>query len=184
MRTRPTPEGPPAVTAYIAVGSNIEPRRNLLAALRLLRRCGQVRVTGVSTVYRSAALGRPEQPDYLNGVWRIETALPPRRLRQEVLRPIEDQLGRRRKADRFAARPIDLDLVLYGQLASDEPDLKLPARDIDRPFVALPLLQLDPGLTWPGADAKLADRLAGVDVTALTAEPDITRELKESLKDE
>ena len=91
----PTPR-PAAV--YLAVGSNIDPEANLQAALTLLR--GQVRVTGVSTVYRTPALGRPDQSDYLNAVWRVETALPPHRLRDEVLRPIEAALGRRRSADR------------------------------------------------------------------------------------
>ena len=59
--------------AYIGVGSNIEPESNILRALDLLKQCE--RVAASSTFYRTPAIGRAEQPDYLNGVWRIETAV-------------------------------------------------------------------------------------------------------------
>ncbi|KPK86133.1 MAG: hypothetical protein AMJ81_02020 [Phycisphaerae bacterium SM23_33] len=69
-----------AVDAFVAVGSNIEPDKNLPEALRLLGRC--VRITGVSTVYRTAALSGQGQEEFANGVWRIRTS----RL-GEVVRP-------------------------------------------------------------------------------------------------
>lgn len=149
----------PQVTAYVAVGSNVEPRRNVPAAVELLR--GQVEVCGVSTFYRTAAIGpdgqpRPGDEDFLNGVLAVRTARPARELKFDVLRTIEDRLLRVRSADKYAPRTIDLDLVLYGQAVIDEPDLRIPARDVDRPFVALPLLELAPELVLPGSRQVLA----------------------------
>lgn len=140
------------VQAYVAVGSNIDPRANLPAALRLLRR--RVEVTGLSTVYRTRALGRGGEagggPDFCNAVWAIRTSHPARELKFGVLRGIEDALGRSRGPDRYAPRTIDLDLVLYGDEAIDEPGLCIPAPDVARPFVAWPLSELAPLLVLPG----------------------------------
>jgi len=142
------------VIAYLGVGSNIDPETNLIAALDRLRRV--VRVTGVSTVYRTAPLGRPEQASYLNGVWRIETGLGARPLKYDVLRPLESALGRVRTADRDAARTIDLDVLLYGDLVVDEPGLKLPDPALgERVFLAVPLLELAPDLVLPGTNEPL-----------------------------
>lgn len=80
------PEQQEPVEAYIAVGSNIEPEQNLLTALDRLKE--KVPVTAVSTVYRTEPVGRPEQPSFLNGVWKILTLLPPRTLKFDVLRPL------------------------------------------------------------------------------------------------
>lgn len=156
-----------AVIAYVAVGSNIEPGRNVPAAVEMLGE--QVEVCGVSTFYRTPAVGpdgqtRPVRPgsrqvaadDFLNGVLAVRTARPARELKFDVLRAIEDRLGRVRSADKYAPRTIDLDIVLYGQAVIDEPDLEVPARDVDRPFVALPLLELAPELVLPHTRQPLA----------------------------
>ncbi|MBN1441873.1 MAG: 2-amino-4-hydroxy-6-hydroxymethyldihydropteridine diphosphokinase [Planctomycetes bacterium] len=129
-----------AVRAYIAVGSNIDPEESIFGAQVLLQR--RVRLTGVSSFYRTPALDRPDQPPFLNGVWEVLTELPPRRLRDEVLRPIETALGRVRTEDRYAPRSIDLDLLLYGDRVVEEADLKIPHPDLARPFVYAPLLEL------------------------------------------
>jgi 2-amino-4-hydroxy-6-hydroxymethyldihydropteridine diphosphokinase len=181
---------PQAVIAYVAVGSNIEPRRNVPAAVEML--CRQVEVCGVSTFYRTPAVGPDGQPravrpdsrragdeDFLNGVLAVRTARPARELKFQVLRAIEDRLARVRSADKYAPRTIDLDVVLYGQAVIDEPDLRIPARDLDRPFVALPLLELAPDLVlprtrqvlaclWPGGQAAAA-RMAMVPDEQTTA---------------
>ncbi len=81
---------------YIAVGSNIEPEENIPKALRMLAR--QVCITGVSTFYRTPAVDSLSSPDFINGVVRAETEIPPRELKFGVLRPIESALGRRRSS--------------------------------------------------------------------------------------
>ena len=76
------------VDAFIAVGSNIEPARNVPAALDLLLQ--EVRVKAVSTMYRAAPVDRPGQPPFVNGVWRIETDRTARDLKYAVLREIDE----------------------------------------------------------------------------------------------
>jgi 2-amino-4-hydroxy-6-hydroxymethyldihydropteridine diphosphokinase len=151
----PTPgnaDGAATITAYVAVGSNIQPQRNIPRALELL--IDQVQVTASSTFYRSAATGPypPGKPPaaFANGVWQIRTHIGPRELKFNILRTIEGQLGRARDNDKFADRTIDLDLILYNRLTTDDGDLKIPDPGILRPFVAVPLLELAPDLVLPG----------------------------------
>ena len=130
------------VRAYVGVGANLEPVENIRRALRLLRR--RAAVTGVSTFYRTAPLDGREDPPYVNGVWRLaveDRRDGPQRL-QRTLKRIEERLGRRRTADRFASRPIDLDLLLYDGRVLDPQIYR-------RPFLSLPLEELEPGLVLP-----------------------------------
>ena len=143
------------VTSYIAVGSNIAPRKNIARALDLLK--GRVEVRSSSTFYRTKPLLRENQSVFYNGVWGIRTGLSPRELKFDVLRGIEDTLGRVRTGDPHAARTIDLDLILYGETVIDEPDLRIPDKDITtRAFIAVPLLELAPDLVIPGSNKKLS----------------------------
>lgn len=147
--------------AFIAVGSNIAPARNVREALRRLAL--DEAVAGISTVYRTPAKGRPEQPKYYNCVVEIETATPPRELKFRVLRRIEKELGRERSADKGAARTIDLDLIWYGEVVMKAADLVLPDPQIvARPFLAVPLCQLAPGLVIPGSSLRVCDATAGL----------------------
>ena len=169
---------PAPVIAYVAVGSNINPERNVDWALGELAR--QVEVTGVSTFYRTKPLGDRAQPRFVNGVWRIATTIPARRLKYEVLRGIEAAVGRVRSADPNASRELDLDLVLYGDLVIDEPGLKLPDAEIlERPFVALPLLELEPELVLPGGGVPLAAAAVVNRTTELEPLPALTARLEE-----
>jgi 2-amino-4-hydroxy-6-hydroxymethyldihydropteridine diphosphokinase len=116
------------------------------------------RVTATSTFYWTEPLGRPGQPRFLNGAWRVETERSARELKFDVLRPIESALGRERNADKYAPRTIDLDVVLYGDGMIEEPDLTVPDPDIrDRPFLAVPLLELAPELRLPDTGERLAE---------------------------
>ena len=171
---------PSPITAYVAVGSNIQPERFIPQAMELLRR--QVRVTATSTFFRSAAEGRPGQPAFVNGAWQIRTSLEPRPLKFEVLRRIEDQLGRRRQSpDKFADRTIDLDLVLYDERMMDEPDMVIPDPGIARPFVAVPLLELAPGLVLPDG-RPLAELPGAADRKGLVPLADLTMLLRAALR--
>ncbi len=135
--------------AFIGVGSNIAAEGNIRQALHRLEQ--HVRIIGVSTFYRQPAVGRSNQPDYINGVVAIATDFSWPKLQFGILHKIEDELGRRRTADKFASRTIDLDLLLYegGAAGGGEPPLLHP--DIgSRAFVAIPLSELAPSLVLPG----------------------------------
>lgn len=161
--------------AYIGVASNISPEDNIERALAGLSE--QVTVAKVSTFYRTAPINRPEQPYYLNGAAKILTALPPQRLKHEVLRRIEAELGRIRTEDRYCARPIDLDLLLYGDLRIASEELRLPDPDVlERPFLIACLLELDPDLRLPGGEPL--SRHAS-DVSGLVPDAAFTARLKE-----
>lgn len=142
---------------FVAVGSNINPEANLRAALRALDRFAPV--VAVSTVYRTRAEGPSGQPDFYNCVVELRTRTPPRALKFGVLRPIEAELGRRRSADKYAPRTIDLDLILHGRSVLEAEDLVLPDPQIPRrPFLAIPLAELAPGLLRPGARRRVGER--------------------------
>jgi 2-amino-4-hydroxy-6-hydroxymethyldihydropteridine diphosphokinase len=143
------------VIAFIAVGSNIEPEENIALALDKLK--SHVEVQATSTFYRTKPLERDNQPRFYNGVWRIRTHHSPRELKFNILRAIEDDLGRVRTGDRHASRPIDLDLILYDDAVIDEPDLRIPDRDItSRVFIAVPLVELAPDLVIPSSNEKVS----------------------------
>ena len=162
---------------FIAVGSNIEPHENIERALTTLN--SQIAVMAISNFYRTAAVDRPDQPDFLNGVIKIQTDIPARKLKFELLRKIEDLLGRLRSEDKFAARTIDLDLILYGSSVINEPGLHLPDPAIrSYPFVAIALLELAPDLILPDTNTRLSDEPIIRQIAGLNLESDFTRRLR------
>ncbi len=174
------------VEAYVAVGSNIDPRQNVIAAAEMLAR--QMPLTGVSTFWRTEAIGPDGQPDgqpeYINGVLRAKASCNARAMKYNILREIERMLGRKRSAGRFAPRPIDLDLILFGQEIIDEPDLRIPASEIERPFVAAGLLELDSRLVLPHTRQVLACLWpVGAVEPGMTADAKLTRTLKELVQE-
>ncbi|QEP44183.1 2-amino-4-hydroxy-6-hydroxymethyldihydropteridine diphosphokinase [Ectothiorhodospiraceae bacterium BW-2] len=141
---------PRVVTVYIGLGSNLQqPLQQIERALKALSQLPQTRLKAVSNRYRSAPLGNMAQPDYLNAVAKLETLLEPQPLLQQ-LQQLERQQGRQPSCERWQARTLDLDLLLYGNLEQQQPQLTLPHPGLtERPFVAIPLLELDPDLTLP-----------------------------------
>src|SRR5262249_58318652 len=112
--------------------------------MRLLQR--ELGIRAISTFYRTPALKRPADPPFFNGVVEVGNALGPLEVKKR-LRQIEQALGRERTADRFAPRTVDLDLIIYGDEVMSSDELALPHPDIvERPFVAIPLLELAPDL--------------------------------------
>lgn len=141
---------------FISVGSNIKPEDNVLRALKMLSR--RTRITSISTFYLTEAEDRPDQPEFYNGVVEIKTDIPPTDLKRDVLRVIEEQLGRRRTEDRWAPRTIDLDILMYDDLVMDQADLIIPDPQIaDRPFLSVPLYELAPDLKLPHSGLPLKD---------------------------
>jgi 2-amino-4-hydroxy-6-hydroxymethyldihydropteridine diphosphokinase len=167
--------------AFIAVGSNINPAENVRKALGLLAR--QAKLAGISTVYRTAPLGRPEQPHYYNCVVEIETGIASADLKQKLLRPIEEALGRIRTADKCASRTIDLDLIVYGDLTIDTDSIKLPDPQIlERPFLALPLSELAPDLVLAGFNLPLREVTATIPRHGMEPLLDYTELLRHDLR--
>lgn len=153
--------------AYVALGANLgDARATLRWAREELARLGTV--TGASALYRTAAVGGPAgQPSYLNGVLRLGTDLPPPDL-LAALHRLEAQAGRERR-ERWAARTLDLDLLLYGEEVRDTPDLLLPhPRAWDRAFVLAPLADLAPELAHPVTGERVGAALRRVGLAGVT----------------
>ena len=144
-------------TAYVALGSNLGDRAALLRrALAALQRGGDVRVVAESAVYETAPVGGPPQPDYLNMVVAVETALEPETLLERCL-AIEAEHGRVRR-ERWGARTLDLDLLSFGAETLRTERLTLPhPRMAERAFVLVPLAEIAPALR---IGDKTADELA------------------------
>lgn len=135
--------------AYLGLGANLGDRlTNLQAAVDALQREPGLRVAASSRVWETTPVGGPPQPDYLNAVIRVETDLSARDLLDAAHR-VEARLGRVRR-ERWGARSIDIDILLFGDERIDEPDLVVPhPRLSQRAFVLLPLLELDPDPVLP-----------------------------------
>ena len=149
-------------TGYLGLGSNVgEREEHLRAALRLLSEHG-VTVDAVSSTYETEPVGGIlDQPDFLNAVARIATALEPEEL-LDVCKAIEVEQGRMLAGPRHGPRPLDLDLLLLGDLELDTERLTLPHPEVTaRRFVLIPLLELDPGLTLPDG-TQLSEALEGL----------------------
>ena len=133
----------PPITAFIALGANLGDReQNIRAALERLGAAGDVVIRRVSSFLENPAVGGPPgSPPFLNAVAEIETTLSPRELLNRLLE-VERTLGRRRDI-KWAPRQIDLDLLLYGDVVLDEPDLVVPhPRMHERQFVLEPLAEI------------------------------------------
>ncbi len=156
-----------SVLVVIGLGSNLGPERHLPLALAGLGR--DLEVERVSGVYASEPVGAPGTPRFLNAAVLVRTDRSPARLKAEVLRPLEAALGRRRTSDRNAPRTIDLDLLLYDELAIDDPEsgLRLPDPELlTRAHLAIPAAEVWPEVTHPGTGEALASIAARLSVGA------------------
>jgi 2-amino-4-hydroxy-6-hydroxymethyldihydropteridine diphosphokinase len=139
--------------AVLALGANLgEAATTLADAVSALRRVPGLDVTQVSPVYRTAPVGGPEQPDYLNMVVLADTTLSPEQL-LDATSAIELTAGRTREVH-WGPRTLDIDLVVVGDHRLDTERLTLPhPRAHERAFVLLPWLDLDPDAVLPGRGA-------------------------------
>ena len=145
---------------YVGVGTNLGDRWSKLAlAARELRAAPRVALVAASRVWDAAPLG-PPQPRYLNAALELETDLPPLDL-LDVLQRVERTGGRVRTAQRWAARTLDLDLLLYGDAVLRQPRLVVPHPALAfRRFVLAPLAELCPDRVVPGTGKTVAQLLA------------------------
>lgn len=148
------------VHAYIGLGSNLnQPRQQVEAALKELDALPKTCCIARSRLYRSAPMGPQDQPDYINAVAVLNTALNPHRLLTE-LQAIEQRHNRVRKR-RWGERTLDLDLLLYGDLKIATVALTIPHPGLqERAFVLYPLAEIAPDVIVPGQGraAELAAR--------------------------
>ena len=136
--------------AYIGLGSNLaEPQSQVEGALSELESLPRSRVIARSSLYRSAPVGHAAQPDFINAVAALETALGARGLLRE-LQAIENRHARSRSFP-SAPRTLDLDLLLFGDERLADADLVVPhPRMHERAFVLEPLLEIAPDALIPG----------------------------------
>lgn len=133
--------------AGILLGSNIEAEVNLVKALRSLQAgFGSMRV---SSAWETSSVGF-EGPNYLNVAVLVETSLEPRALAEQVLRPLEKRLGRRRQLNKFAPRTIDLDIVIWNHAV-------LADEIWEHAHAAVPFAQIEPDLRLPHTGQTLAE---------------------------
>jgi len=153
---------------FIAIGGNVGNRgQNMAFALEALER-GPVRITQRSKIYEADSWGPVPQGKYYDCVVRGETALDPHALLAE-LNKIETSLGRAREREvRYGPRTVDLDILLYGRLTLNEPDLQIPhPLMLERAFVLVPLVEIAPDLVVKDVSvrealARLKDEAKGV----------------------
>lgn len=147
--------------AYIALGSNLNDREGLLRqAIEYLRQQPGVQALRISGIYETDPVGYTDQPAFLNMAMAVKTTLPPLEL-LHVLFKVEQLLGRVRDI-RWGPRTIDLDLLLYEDVAMDDEELTLPhPRMLERAFVLVPLADvIDPS-------HPLQDRVSATAAAAL-----------------
>lgn len=153
---------------FIAIGGNVGHRgQNMTRAIAALGR-GSVKIMKRSTIYEAESWGPIPQGKYYDAVVRGETNLKPRALLAK-LNEIETSLGRDRAREiRYGPRTIDLDILLYDQIAMNEPDLEIPhPLMLERAFVLVPLVEIAPDLIVKGCPVRdalnrLKDETRGV----------------------
>lgn len=156
--------------AYLSIGSNVDKEHNVPACVRLLAEHG--RLLAISPVYETAPVGNADDPTFFNAAVALETSLDPVALRTQVIRPIEEQLGRHRTADPNAPRSIDVDISLFNETVLQQGKRRIPDPDILLyPHVAVPLADIAPAYRHPETGETLAEIarrvLASSDQTAV-----------------
>ncbi len=149
-------------TGYLGLGSNVgDSAAHLRAATRLLPAHG-VEVEAASSTYVTEPVGEIlDQPDFLNAAIRIRTGLEPEQL-LDACKAVEAERGRAFDLPRHSPRPLDVDLLLLGDLELRTNRLTLPHPEVtSRRFVLAPLLELDPELALPDG-TRLSEALAAL----------------------
>ena len=155
-----------SVCCAIALGSNLgDSYGTLETAIQALDQTPNIQVTACSSWYRTVPIG-PPQPHYLNGCALLSVELSPTELLSRML-DIEAQMGRIRR-ERWGARTLDLDLLLFDQLILDSPNLKIPhPRMTERAFVLVPLAEIAPNWIEPISGQLIQDLIKAVDCTGI-----------------
>lgn len=125
--------------AYLSLGSNIKPDVNLIKAIELL--LNYWRIEKISHAWESESVGA-EGPNYLNACLLLITQLSQAELKEQALLPIEEKLGRKRTANKFAPRTIDIDIIVFDGESCDD-------KYWEQAFVVVPLADIYPDFQNP-----------------------------------
>lgn len=152
--------------AYIGLGSNLGDRElNLLRAVAELGKLPGSRVTGLSPFYETSPVGVSDQPFFINAAMRLSTRLTPHALLIQ-LQNIERVIFHRKRTQHWGPRPMDLDLLLFGDLVINCDELTIPhPRMAERRFVLEPLCSLAPDLLHPVLGRPMRELLAALQST-------------------
>jgi len=139
--------------AFIGLGSNLcDPQAQITKAIDVIALIKNSKIQAVSSLYFSRPMGPQDQPDYMNAVLSLETNLSALAL-LDILQVIENESGRVRKDNRWGARILDLDILLYGTDVINTQRLTIPHYGLKlREFVLLPLAEIAPTLCLPDGD--------------------------------
>ncbi len=140
----------PSTIAYIGLGSNLsEPIEQVKNAIKAIENITRSTVISVSSLYLSKPMGPQDQDDYINAVLCLETSLSAIEL-LDALQTIENEFGRVRKENRWGARILDLDIILFGNQVINSERLIIPHYGMtEREFVLIPLAEISPLLQLP-----------------------------------
>lgn len=135
---------------FIGLGSNLsEPTKQLLSALSAINRLADTKIVQCSSFYSSQPMGPQDQPDYVNAVAELQSQLQPLDL-LSALQKIEYSHGRTRNGERWTARTLDLDIILFNDNVINLPDLIVPHTGMkEREFILYPLFEIAPKLDLP-----------------------------------
>ncbi|MEB3828269.1 2-amino-4-hydroxy-6-hydroxymethyldihydropteridine diphosphokinase [Phormidium sp. CCY1219] len=150
----------------IALGSNLgDSLATLEDALNTLEALPGITLKARSRWYKTAPIG-PSQPDYLNGCALLDVTLSPQELLATLL-AVENQFGRVRE-ERWGPRTLDLDVILFGDLILDSPELQIPhPRMRERAFVLVPLAEIAPDWIEPVSQLTISELLQKVDASGV-----------------
>lgn len=172
MTLTPT-ESTPSQHAVLALGSNLGDRLAMLrGAVQVLLSEPGLTLTALSPVYETVPVGGPPQPEYLNAVLVAQTTLEPQALLDRCHQA--EQAFQRTRTEVWGPRTLDVDIIVYGDLVSDDPVLTLPhPRARERAFVLAPWLDAEPDAVIPG-QGHVSDLLATAGRDGVRRRDDVT----------